>query len=1091
MSSESTASKSNKSERWLARKKTLRAICVSVAAGLLASCKSDDPPPPRISPLAYQIHRTQIQEQKNVSEKRHVIIEGEDIQLPLTSGKLAPQERRIYSFYVWAHHPTYSRQMSLADMWRKGYFSLEVVGAKAAIRVPDYVPMDPPAKFAPVQTNLPPEELKSRSVLEVELRSDDMIRGFSIIAWFPQDYMGHVATNPIPPIPESPSGLSTNATAISNQAAMAELALRAGNPWGERRDVKVYSGDLRTRVDIIDEKEATASFGERFARFFYVGRVYFRNRHPDKRLLVYTTSLRANALLYRPPVPKQQQQQGLTDDQLKRLAVSAQKRHQEAIRLLSEEQFQSLWTESKRVIGGEELKARNQEQWSLVAQRIATNLISQTETNWTGKRATAVKLCLAYWQGMAHTAEAWKGEAERAGSEVRETAKVQAAMLEEAARECARKGIPQEALKQAADAFKQLASAKQPERLNSAFVGVTSALARTEIADVPRNHALKTATNLRQLAGRADDCARLAAAMRTMSPEGLEGLPSHASPGGTLRNEFDAVLASIRLEAESPFRSAGPFDHRLDLMVNADARPLAFSPDADLQRQLSDVGYLWRDTCRPMTFQAVLNSLVDTHERSPATRFVRTLESAARIAGGLVGLGTVVNEFSSQGYTVGVDIYSTIVLPEIQKHLLVDLNKYVRNLGEMGMDTVMVIPPNDVVDRYVFFPKGPIYNHIDEFNVTDPAYIVRIDNDDVAVEATLIEQDVVVRGGGLDAGRLVERAINEGRAEANAELMKQVELKERLRRFELATLIPRIESALTGTVAQTNSEPKSPERLRAESLVVKLVADFELRFGSDTTGIIAGLMSKYGVAYADAAPAVNREAIPTIKVVAGVASTPFVLPVSDDQTPPDRLQVTHVSANPDRLSDGKVRVQRPDAALPGTNQPPAPITFTVQPQPNLPTDADAITTVDFTVKDEHGNSAKVAVPVVIKPPQVTMLPVSSGLRTNAQEGGFALTDASRNQVLFMELRLPIFNSQRDEWKVAAQKSDPDSRAGVGLAGPPSVREEQNQFLLLTQLRIDPSLETNDQLKFNWSVTWKDSLIVSNQFMLTLTNRNPH
>jgi hypothetical protein len=125
------------------------------------------------------------------------------------------------------------------------------------------------------------DNLKSRTV-EIKIRSDDIKGGFRIEAALPKEFSDF----------EEKGG-----NGQTNQL----------NPFKVTRQVRVYYGDLRTRVEIVSQDEASASFGPQFAKFFYVGRIFLRNRNHEKRLLVYTTSLRANALMYRPPVTNLQQ----------------------------------------------------------------------------------------------------------------------------------------------------------------------------------------------------------------------------------------------------------------------------------------------------------------------------------------------------------------------------------------------------------------------------------------------------------------------------------------------------------------------------------------------------------------------------------------------------------------------------------------------------------------------------------------------------------------------------------------------------------------------------------------------------------------
>ena len=73
------------------------------------------------------------------------------------------------------------------------------------------------------------------------------------------------------------------------------------NPYGEKKLVRVFNGDLRTQIIVVSEDEVKNQFGKEFVKFFHVGRIYLRNQHVDKKLIVYTTSIRAKTTLYREP----------------------------------------------------------------------------------------------------------------------------------------------------------------------------------------------------------------------------------------------------------------------------------------------------------------------------------------------------------------------------------------------------------------------------------------------------------------------------------------------------------------------------------------------------------------------------------------------------------------------------------------------------------------------------------------------------------------------------------------------------------------------------------------------------------------------
>ena len=65
-----------------------------------------------------------------------------------------------------------------------------------------------------------------------------------------------------------------------------------------RRDVKVYYGDIRTRVQIVSQNEEAVMFGKNFAQNYYIGRVFFAQSQRDPGAgRLYHVDARAGALL--------------------------------------------------------------------------------------------------------------------------------------------------------------------------------------------------------------------------------------------------------------------------------------------------------------------------------------------------------------------------------------------------------------------------------------------------------------------------------------------------------------------------------------------------------------------------------------------------------------------------------------------------------------------------------------------------------------------------------------------------------------------------------------------------------------------------
>ena len=848
--------------------------------------------PPPISENAFATHEKMVAQLKGRLSTSFVYVDGDDIQLPAEAGPSAPQLERTYSFYVWAYHSRLSpARTSLMEMLGKE-FRLEVVGAKAKFILPNNRPADDNQRLNALFPNANKDWfLQGRDVIEVQISSRDIQRSFSIVAWFPEDWQRWEEENRARDVTNLKKRSETN----HNRDLDSALGLEK-NPYGLRKDVKVYHGSLRTSIQMISPEEISASFGRHFSEYFSVGRVFFRNQDRQKRLAVYTTSMKANVLMYRKRVEGKKQRELSSNE-------------------IADIQWQ--YTNSAPVTIPRELAAycitkALSADLPATAQRQskAGSLVDSVWPMWADANtkvaaATQAKFSTPCQNLISYVFELVDQESNRLGKEAQ-----------------AERGGANDSVRAALQALSAARAAAKPTGTNQdQFIRVEHTLSGIQndvggqgyepwseyTAAYEKARALRTETiaQLPVLDGK----------LRTELGESLQQLEQHlwslarvqwlrpalVSPAGSLspnppappsdwpQNLLD-LQARIRLAAMGLAESSTPMDKELEVLVRPDSRALAFSRNAKLQRKLAEEGMLWRDVYRPMTFQAVLNSLIFIHEQSWESHTVKFMESAARVAGGIAAMGTVFNELTSQGYTEAVNVFSTILVPEVRAWLTEDLNKHIRNLGEMGMDSIIEIPPNGAVDRYVFFPRGPIYNHVDEFNISDPGYIVEIDAADLSAEALLIDDGMTVRSGQLTSEALVGRALNEGRENEATQVLKQAELQDKLRRFDLVSLSTRLEELLGGASAQDKDCKDWREKTGQAQ---RLVAEFEQRNGPDKTGLVASLLRKYHVDFLDAPPFFAP--LPSLKLPAGLASTLLALPITDDRTPLANLSVTVVS----------------------------------------------------------------------------------------------------------------------------------------------------------------------------------------------------
>lgn len=231
-----------------------------------------------------------------------------------------------------------------------------------------------------------------------------------------------------------------------------------------------------------------------------------------------------------------------------------------------------------------------------------------------------------------------------------------------------------------------------------------------------------------------------------------------------------------------------------------------------------------------MTFEAVMVSLIKQTESHPRNVALRWLESLGVLAGALVGVESISPSLATKSYGSWVAVTTGVFTPELRKRLIEDLDKYLTNLGNLALGSVIALGPNESKDGYVFFPRGPILGYgVDEFSVDKPSFIVSIDNIDVAVDGSLVTKDFQLASGIQSPTSQVEDARNKGRSVRDESLMELSAMNERMRSYRL-------------TILPENVQQRLDKGDQAGATL--LLGEFEKIYGPDTTGIVAGLRAK-------------------------------------------------------------------------------------------------------------------------------------------------------------------------------------------------------------------------------------------------------
>lgn len=303
-------------------------ICMLCGCTTVQQMREGLRPKPLVSPDTDE--KAEIYSEIAAAQKRRseafVQIIGGDIELPPTAGQDKPEDTRKYYIDVWFDDSVVGKG-GIREGISAGEIVIEVLGAKAKILE---------ASYGESGSILP----TSRHVVRIELDSRDLTQSFSVMAKAVryadrknkeqelnllalqktmQSAITHCDDECRRYLREHQDEISAlGSRAINKSGSDAQKAfdyIVAGetyeraqseqNPYMATKTIRVFNGDLRTQVYMLSDEETRDAFGTNFARYFYVGKAYFKNRHSDKKLIVHTTSLRAQTVFYREPVDGQ------------------------------------------------------------------------------------------------------------------------------------------------------------------------------------------------------------------------------------------------------------------------------------------------------------------------------------------------------------------------------------------------------------------------------------------------------------------------------------------------------------------------------------------------------------------------------------------------------------------------------------------------------------------------------------------------------------------------------------------------------------------------------------------------------------------
>lgn len=523
------------------------------------------------------------------------------------------------------------------------------------------------------------------------------------------------------------------------------------NPWRDYKKITVFGGDLRTQIVKLSREEVEDAFGETFAKYFHVGRVYIRNTHTTKKLVVYTTSLRTRCLFYREPNLNRINDEFI--DNLEDLLIQ-----------LDVDRINAYSYETSTGIGRETLAELT---------RLIITSPPSTEDSELGKfveKNFSIK----------------KDDKSQQFEQLKKIAK--------------------------------FALWTKDQKIKAIYNEI---LVRLDGLKIDQNTILRqdinSKKNIFDKEYNADYDSKGIPQDKTNDVRDL----IYTSQEKFHSDILDEIIKQYMTKAVEGSSSA--IRSPLPLRVNLNRSPALFSEDTSFQARMAKHGYVWEGYYRPMTFRAVLGSLVATTKKNPNEQIIRFL----RLAG--IAIGAIAPLVDSQGFAEAAAVFTGVVVPEFSELLRENLEDYIKNLESLSMDSVVEIPPRGVVDKYIFFPRGPIFGlGVDEYTIDKPSFLVEVDSNDVPLEGILVEKDIQISSGFPTASELVGQAINKGRNVRNEEDEQMIRMTGRLRDY-LLTVIPQ-------RVKELIDEKKYLDAQRE-------IARYTSIFGNDGLGIIDGLKS--------------------------------------------------------------------------------------------------------------------------------------------------------------------------------------------------------------------------------------------------------
>jgi hypothetical protein len=672
----------------------------------------------------------------------YIQILGSDVELPPTAGADQTSDVRKYYFDIWV-------DQSLIDNPKQaihdGKLVIDVANVKATFEEVAYGNSLYMKKGDQKATSSAP--LTSRSIIRVVVNSRDITQSFTIIAKLnieagkfesERGYQLQLAlseykikANECNENCRKKRHPSDKFESYEKARERAETKLFEQNPYMATRIVKVFNGDLHTQVYMLSDTETKDAFGSNFARSYYVGKAYLRNRHTENKLIVHTTSLRARTLFYREPQTKNgTSKAGIFDRIGSRLGDDFGGNE-------SSEARDYLYTLSLTPGSPQPPLTDDQEN------RIKNYILES-------KRMKIIR------------------DNDASTTDVK--------LAQDIVDELLPKNLDIGQVKNEEKSIKD----EEKARIESMRISAESlAMNLIVIARASAEECFgKTGTDEYKLAEKYADkifSYSLSREEIVVPDEKSEKVDKLKEVARCFDEKLDAGIMK-NIGRSSPIA--------LDMRrrVGLTNKIAAASQDTRWQEKLSRHGYFWEDFYRPMTFESVLLSLTARTRAHPMNRALKYLESLGVVAGALVGMEQISSAFGGEAFAQRVAVSTGVFVPEMKKLLLRDIDQYLGNLASTALPSIVTLAPNESRDGYVFFPRGPIYGYgVDEFSINEPSFIVNIDNEDVSVDGALIEGEVQFSAGQQAAANtLVENARSQGEKQVSEQLTKLADLEAKL-----------------------------------------------------------------------------------------------------------------------------------------------------------------------------------------------------------------------------------------------------------------------------------------------------------------------